>query len=579
MADPSTAGATSIPSFLSRRQDHIAGVRRLLATALSPAVMFAAFFLAWRWRNNPLGTELLCICGVMGFVSVLALCEFGVAQWGFLAESRNRLHALSQSGWPPSDDKTLLRSWFGRVVLATREIEQNSASAHQPLEVLPDPADIVAPIRAQAETATILLRWFATAAVLVGLLGTLYGLKEALASVASVIEALGTQPAVGSSTQPPNLAALAGPLKTLQFCFFGSAMGVATSIALSLLRAVYEADLDEHFGELEHALRARLPTLFPSWRSPTQRLATVAEQFVKQSDAMQQLISEVEGKTTQIQEAMVNTIETQLKGLPDKLITTIEGGLRKGTSDVLGETVQIRRDFEKEMRAKEDAIVIQARLAAETLQNLHDRVGQEFLTFQSSLDKRLTPILQNFADELKKAAGQTHDQAKAALIAVASLAEHSRDDLGKHRQTLAELDHNIKDAVLITNKAVETVSNGYISAITKSAGVIDTEFAAAASKITGAAITTFEVMQKAEALVGKLDGFATKIAAQEGRHDAFVTQVSEYQKRLEAIKGVLDRQISVLTVLVELDTANQEQTRTLLAQLKGQVADGASLNS
>lgn len=157
-------------------------------------------------------------------------------------------------------------SWFGQSCsfleeAASKDRLPGSADAAYLCETLPAAEDVLAPLRMSAEGEILSLRWLSGAAVLLGLLSTLFGLFEAVREAIATI--------AGSDTRSVDLPSV---LRPIQFCFFGSGAGVAISLPLGLLRQLHERRLDRHFASAEIFLRLNLRArFFPGWQPPSLR--------------------------------------------------------------------------------------------------------------------------------------------------------------------------------------------------------------------------------------------------------------------------------------------------------------------
>ena len=192
------------------------------------------------------GREKIFIWGLVA-VGIVALTEYVYARQK-LRRSRKALIAVNDDS--TTGDMNDTDTWFGEIRSAFVRVqnELHSVDSAQP-EALPTSSDLAADARMRAERAAIVLRWLSGAAVLGGLLGTLFGLTESIRLLVEAIKNLGTTVVVISGVAEKSdfdFSKLAAALAPIQFCFWSSFCGVLLSAPLGLLRIEYEALLDEH---------------------------------------------------------------------------------------------------------------------------------------------------------------------------------------------------------------------------------------------------------------------------------------------------------------------------------------------
>jgi hypothetical protein len=214
------------------------------------------------------------VLAVDGLLMGLLLTSLGVAaaELRGLENSKRALRIARASGTPPPKGET----WVSLVSEHVAELASggSGSAAADERESLPSGADLVDSIRGEAERAAVTLRWFAGAAVLVGLLGTLFGLIDAIHGAVLVLEGAASEHAQDGVDSLQRLSGALGPLGSAFGC---SGAGVLASLLLLLVRQTYESELDAHFSAIERWLDTTIPSRFPRWRSQAARMLSVAE--------------------------------------------------------------------------------------------------------------------------------------------------------------------------------------------------------------------------------------------------------------------------------------------------------------
>lgn len=601
-----TPSVPTRPSRFAKRQEHMAAVRLILAVVMLLAMLLVGYLFvrpSFSAGEDPHRAERIVVWIVLTIGTLLALVEFGYARLWRLRVSEERLRMLDQRGWQPSEQPlTPETSWFDRVVAAAIDLAEAEAQHHK-LETLPEASDIIGPVRAQAEKSVLLLRWMASAAVLIGLLSTLYGLSVAIHEVADVI---------GKSGDANfKFDALAGPLRSLQLCFFGSGLGVACSIALGYLRSLYEAELDAHFGDIEHDLRAQLPLIFADFTPPTGRLVEATSQFVQLSANMQTLMEGVKTQTEAILNAAVAAIKLQLEPLPAQLISNLQAGMRQGTSDCLGMIATDRQTYDRQLRDAEQNLFRYMKELADKLEGLRTGAATDLGKLQAALlnnvdtslsafrsqgleqGKLITAQAESFANKLgdvdkKRETAASEFTAQLTLAnksltlaatttrtEIEGLVGSARSQIEAELKLLQELRKEVvasKDEVTRSlqdsrnevsgamGRIVQEASTKLSESIKKADAAIQAAESSARKSVESAALL--------DPLIRNLQSFAAAGTKYMETSSGFVDRIGALNGTLNEIKKALDIQIDKLTNLVEVDGANQSDLVEVLEGLK-----------
>lgn len=191
---------------------------------------------------------------------------------------------------------------------------------------------------------TVVLEWFAGAAVLIGLCGTLFGLGAAIAAAIQALSGVSLPPGEFSpdalrTAQQVMSENLSKALAPLEFCFLSSLAGVGVALGLSLQRSSVLGFADLAFDGLEHDLRVNGRRLLPRvWLSPARRQQLVAAGLEKTSRDVAGMQQRLQDSMQQILGDAVDTIKTQLKPIGENLAEAlgkgIDGAMKTALDDV-----------------------------------------------------------------------------------------------------------------------------------------------------------------------------------------------------------------------------------------------------
>lgn len=261
----------------NNRRERFAPMRRAVGWAFSIGALLVTVGLTIASLGQPMGMERNLTALVLCLLIVWALMERALAGRR-LTQSERDLHGEAWRAADPAGDVLgPSATWWARVQRAAHDLA--AGVGERPPAEVPDPTVIVDPVRAQAEKSALMLRWLSGAAVLVGLVGTLFGLSHA---IGGAIEAFAKASSNG------NLE-FGRALDPLRFCFLSSLEGVTASFGLGLLRLTYEADLDVHFAEVGWALRLHQErVLYANWRPPGQLVLEAVHQLHLEVVALKQ---------------------------------------------------------------------------------------------------------------------------------------------------------------------------------------------------------------------------------------------------------------------------------------------------
>jgi hypothetical protein len=278
------------------------------------------------------------VLAVDGLLMGLLLTSLGVAaaELRGLENSKRALRIARASGTPPPKGET----WVSLVSEHLAELASASpgSAAADERESLPSGADLVDSIRGEAERAAVTLRWFAGAAVLVGLLGTLFGLIDAIRGAVFVLEGAASEHAQDSVDSLQRLSGALGPLGSAFGC---SGAGVLASLLLLLVRQTYESELDAHFSAIERWLDTTIPSRFPRWRSQAARMLSVAEVIRTNHEEALRKTDEV---LDEVMAKAIGAIASQLAPIGDQVAQAATRGLQASSAQILGQLTAARRD-------------------------------------------------------------------------------------------------------------------------------------------------------------------------------------------------------------------------------------------
>lgn len=310
---------------------------RFLALALAVGAAAGLGWLtytSWLTGNAP---HLQLACSGM-----LALLLWGVAEGlhGLVQVKRSKmqLRKMGKQNWLRAAEelsaKGAPRNWSAAAAVSLLEIKQStSTSAGTRLDKLPEPLDLLDPIREIARHSALVLKWSSGSAVLIGLLGTLYGLGNAIELVLLAVSQLST---TGDSSQQSLVTLLTNGLSPMKTCFVSSGAGVMTCLALSALKMLYETELDCHFLELEADCQLRIwADFFPEWQPPALRLE--AQQAHINTNLLQLLAGanaasdRVNGNIIQASKQMLDAYTATSSAFSTALTSAVTKGMTLGT--------------------------------------------------------------------------------------------------------------------------------------------------------------------------------------------------------------------------------------------------------
>lgn len=328
------------------------------------------------------------VLAVDGMLMGLLLTSLGVAaaELRGLESSKRALRAARASGTPPPKGAT----WVSLVSEHLSELASGSAAGGEvERESLPSGADLVDSIRGEAERAAVTLRWFAGAAVLVGLLGTLFGLIDAIHGAVLVLEGAASEHAQDGVDSLQRLSAALGPLGSAFGC---SGAGVLASLLLLLVRQTYESELDAHFSAIERWLDATMPSRFPRWRSSAARMLSVADVIRTNHEEVLQKTDEVLRKTDEVMRQAIGAVAAQLAPVGDRLITAVGQGLQASSSPLLKQLEAARRDERDQLDKAVKQLTAEHRSAMEShgtglMAKLSAEQGSRLDQWKGALDK------------------------------------------------------------------------------------------------------------------------------------------------------------------------------------------------
>jgi hypothetical protein len=421
------------------------------------------------------------------------------------------------------------------------------------LDELPLAADLVQPVRAEAEKLALILRWFSQTAVLVGLVGTLYGLGLAINGAVSALN--GTQ---------VRLDDLKKALEPLTLCFTSSGFGVITSLALGLLRLVYEVDLDFHFAELEAWLACKLRgEFFASWSPPSHRIASTIGELSKVTTSLEQLSRHINDNTNKLLKTSLDAIEQKVGPIPEKLSAALEKGLREGTRHV-AEMVETSTALvlKHTSDAAHEVAVKLAELTTEAAKPLRE-VQEALESSVSDYRKEMTEVAKQFrksSTEMASAAPGVLEAAKTMRGATAGLSKTLDELVAKADAISQRLDNRVDGLTSRMGRAEDGLGEG----LARMAGSVE------------AAATEINAISKACATSTSGMTAAIKEAVPELRgamHDASEVYakaqlaLTAAVKQLDLLRVGIEKQGAALDRVVQFDQEELVAHRSILEQV------------
>ncbi|GDX83666.1 hypothetical protein LBMAG42_54770 [Deltaproteobacteria bacterium] len=511
---------------------------------------------AWAWMHDLGGgtfaTERLAVAGILLSLSAVATFEFLNSQ-SALGNSRASLAALlARTDWA---DLVADRgsTWAERAVARTR--------ATPTAERLPNPRECVATLQAEAETGGVLLRWFATGAVLVGLVGTLYGLGG---SITAAVALLMAQSAGDSATLSQGMAAA---LEPLTFCFQTSLLGVVVSLVLTLARIVQDAEIDAHMAEIEELLSERMSSsLFPHWRGPAERIEAAMAGLAAAAAQMALVPQAIKNASIEVAGQVAGEVRRELAGVKDGVTAAAREGFRAAgaeTLQALAAQDEPRRRQTAEL-AKQLAAAGAALTAAEaTIRGDHDHMiaaAVKLDAVHAAITTRTTALLSRHVQEV----GDLTAKERAALLKEATVQVDQMLSAQRAESTRVTAELNRQGGVVTAALAAAATSIGEtaggqldaarVVAATTGTTVANLTAAAKASDAAlrgGAAAHTEAAKSAAKAAEGATRAAAAVTAAAAG---AFGT-LGELKSETAATRGAIETLARRMSELASVELA------------------------
>lgn len=404
-----------------------------LAVAGNVICFYAAYWISLQKQLTPvLRLAPLVESAVLALLCLVAGSSLVVAHRR-LTRSQRALSAAQDSRTLSPQERD---SWFGQSCsfleeAASKARVRSSSEAGYLNETLPEPDDVLAPLRMSAEGEILSLRWLSSAAVLLGLLSTLFGLFEAVREAIATI--------AGSDTRSVDLPSV---LRPIQFCFFGSGAGVAMSLPLGLLQRLHERRLDRHFASAEIFLRLNLRTrFFPGWQPPSLHFLKLSGKLVQLGDRMGDLVFRIDDQTSRILATMTREMNEQLKPLFAGVPEIIKTGMQEGASQVLAKISERFTHHEEKLQGA----LKQMQLTSAALQSSWDAI-----TAASSRVLKISDAMLDKAVESQREVNEVSQSLQQSLRQAFSAISEHREPLFR---VAAELDE-ISKALAEQNSAL-----------------------------------------------------------------------------------------------------------------------------
>jgi len=503
-------------------------------------------------------------------LTVVALVEVFKAKWILVLSSRR----LTRAEANPAPWTTLLDSQEGPTTWFDEALESARSRAIADLDArtmtwrnsaMPLAADVLETTRQQADRAGLLFRWFSTAAVLVGLMGTLVGLIDA---IGNAILTLGAGAQIDGE-------ALKGAMRGLHFCFVSSILGVATSFFLGFLRHRHESSVGIFFGRLEFALQSRLPDFYadPPWEDPqlafsrttsrfletAEKMADVGNEIRKVGERIEALSNRINQNTSQILQKTVEFFSDELQKQLPKIAKTTEEGLERGVESVL--TKVNKREEELRNELNQQQIELRDRLT--TVITKIETTSTEFLDAVKRLAGEILLAASKQADEHRAAAKTVSDE---ALNALKQAAEGLLEATKAETAALKDAGSTVSTAVEHLGAAVE----GFPSHLESQRAQLD--------RLTGQIVDTYSssIGAAASLLQGSFQDLTTKLDADRLRIEGLLAGIGQTYDQLETQLKVTVK--DTLKKYVEFVEARESAVREHMEAVRAEAAtlDAAS---
>lgn len=192
-----------------------------------------------------------------------------------------------------------LIKYYLKVVFESHRLQDNNFIINS----LPDPEDIISPVRVEQGTNIIYLKWISFTSVLLGLIGTMLSLVWTISSVIESINIDTTNIIFGFKNS----------LEPLKFAFYCSVAGVYSGFTLNLFRILAESKEDSHYAEIEKKLRIYITKLYAKFG-----FEPVENKMLSAANNMNKISEKIQGVTDKISK---NTTEI-IKTLKDDIVKT-----------------------------------------------------------------------------------------------------------------------------------------------------------------------------------------------------------------------------------------------------------------
>ena len=523
----------------------------VLLSGLAAGILVAVPFWARSGAGN-VQPELAVVSAALGGVLLIALGQLNASrtQRGL---SETHLARVRLRGFAEVKDET---SWPGLVAQDAFAMQGASAA-----DTLPTAEFIIARTRSLAERDVLVLRWFASSAVLLGVMGTVYGLGDAIGHAVDAMRGAGSTELLMTS--------LSASLEPLRFSFACSFEAVATSVALTFARQLDQADTDLHFLALEQVLTARLRTdVFTDWRSSGDRMADEAIKFNSLGERVKDLSEQMNRATEQVLRDATEAIKKDLQSLPGEMVASIKGGLTEGSDQVLRSLA--RREADREERHVQlveqmRGYTEQARAIAESLQ--HIAGAAEALTKAGVAASGAIKEAGTTAGDAITSAGTL---ASDALKQAGGDASGAIEGAGKHASTaLKEAATSVQGAGEAATSAIKEAGTTARDAIT-SAGTLASD---ALKQAGGDASGAIEGAGKGAA--GTLEGAGSSLAQIAKEAEALLPQMTKWQAqaRLDAEHALTVFNSALASRMLKADEHFDAQAATLADKIASRASE------
>lgn len=565
-----------LPKLLEKEYGRscIIALLSVISAALMPflGARETAFLGTW----TQLGSWLILL-----LVSAYAIYS-SLIQMSKLRQSAERLIQLDEARWKVVlTDGEAGQLWCEQTQhdawnLSRQLTDRSSGKDVYLFDTPPSAEQIVNPIRQRADVPTI-LRWAAPSTVMIGLVGTLYGLGSVISPLANAIDAQvqdsHSQPGLRGNGQPE----IKGKLNPLREGFLVSMAGVLVSLGLSLLRTRHEREIDIHFADIEASLQRHLRyAFFEHWRPPTDQLQQAGIEMNALAGQLKNIFETIDKETRILVARNIKAVEDKLHAFQESIPAQIDEGIRIHTALWLQEIKDHEEKYFRLIANQEKANFEQSLSLIGRAVSFEQETAQAF----SKLLNNARGDIQRFTNLLQRVTARAISSMRKSQSTSEKLEAVSGVLIGN----LAQCVEAVRDAATTTDRIVlnntteidriqnaqRTLSNNLESVLIQSAQLLNrlvTNETGLNGIVTGFEHSTRGLVAAATAITASSTSLSQSATQEEQvatRLDSFLTTFKEYVHAMETHNMLFKDSNMQLQHMVGIDIqVIEELTRTL----------------